>query len=227
MPERYALFQIEKISSRFLVPAGVPSGVKRSYNISPTQMAPVVLSIGGVREIRRMKWGFIPQGAKNANSVFRYKTYEVKSEGIFDKSMWKHAIDSQRCLVPVDGFFEWKKTADQKQPFYIQPEGGEMSALGGVYSSWTDPDGVEHGTFAIVTVPANSDLGAIGQRMPVVLRDEDEAAWLDPTVRDLSSLYAIMKPRADGELVIQPANPAISSVKIDNEQLLSQPKTSP
>ena len=116
------------------------------------------MSRNGTPELELMKWGFIPEGAKDANSVFRYKTFNARAEGIFEKPTWKNAIRSGRCLVPANGFYEWTKTTDGKQPFFLRPNDGTLCAFAGIYSSWTDPEGVEHGMFAITTTVANQEM---------------------------------------------------------------------
>ena len=157
MSSRYALFDTGSLRDRFALASGVPKGVKPHYNISPVQTVPVVVSRDGKNEMELMKWGFIPNGAPNANSVFRYKTFNARSEGIFDKPTWQTAIRSSRCLIPANGFYEWKKTADKKQPFYIHPTDQSTFAFAGLYSTWTDPEGNEWGTCSIVTTNSGAE----------------------------------------------------------------------
>lgn len=221
MSERYTLYQIENLRDRFTLPHGVPQGVKKSYNISPTQLHPVVITNDeGVVEMKRMKWGFVPHRAKDTHGVFRYKTFDAKSEDVFEKVTWQHAIRHSRCLIPANGYYEWQQTPDGKRPFYITTKDQELFAMAGIYSSWTDPDGVEWGTYAVVTVVSNLEMATINPRMPVILRPEDEATWLDPTVDDYSSLYDCMRTYPDGMLQIKLANPEVKSPKINRPELI-------
>lgn len=220
MPDRYTLFEIEKLRDRFHLPQGVPSGVKRSYNISPTQSSPVIVNRAGARELTQMKWGFIRSHAKDANGVFRYKTHIAKSEGIFTKPTWGEAIRHSRCLIPANGFYEWQATSDGKRPFYIRPKDQDVFAFAGICSSWTDPEGVEWGTYSIVTTVPNKEMGTINKRMPVILHSEDEATWLDPAVDDVSTLYKIMRPYDDEMLQIKMVTPDVKSTKINDPRLI-------
>lgn len=219
MAERYTLYEIEKLRDRFQLAQGVPAGVKRSYNISPTQLAPVIVSRDGVNVLERMKWGFIPATAKDDNSVFRYKTYLAKSEGIFSKSTWQEPIRHSRCLVPANGYYEWHQTTDGKLPFYIRPADQDLFALAGVYSSWTDPSGQEWGTYAIVTT-----LHDRGPKQPlqraIILNPSDEAEWLDPAVDDMNTLYGLMRPTSEDMLQIHRVTPDVKNTKANGEQLI-------
>ncbi len=219
MAERYTLFEIEKLRDRFHLPSGVPAGVKKSYNISPTGSAPVILNRAGVIVLERMKWGFIPSGAKDNNSVFRYKTYMAKSEGIFDKPTWAEAIRHTRCLIPANGFYEWQQTQEGKLPFYIRPVDQELFAFAGVYTTWKDPDGVEWNTYAIVTVMQDRSPKQ-SLRRPVIVRPADEAEWLDPTIDDMNTLYGLMRPYTEDMLKIHRVTPDVKNTKLNDPKTI-------
>ncbi|MEO8691642.1 MAG: SOS response-associated peptidase [Candidatus Saccharimonas sp.] len=220
MIERYNLFEIENLRDRFVLPDGVPAGVKKSYNISPTQFAPVVLVRDGKRIIERKMWGFVPASAKDTRSVFRYKTTVAKSEGLFDKPTWRDVAHAQRCLVPANGYYEWRKTIDGKRPFYVQVADQPLLSLAGVYSTWTDVDGKEVGTFAIVTVGDNSHTG----RSPVVIASNDEADWLNPAVNDASSVYGIIRPLSSDMLTGYEVTTDLKNSKLNSPSLLNPVK---
>lgn len=224
MSERYALYEIDKLRDRYKLPSGVPKGVKASYNISPTQIAPVVVIRDGVRVLERMKWGFIPIGAKDANSVFRYKTFAARSEDSFDKTTWKHAIRYSRCLIPANGFYEWQAiTGGKKIAHFIRPKDQGVFSLAGVYSTWQDPEAVRWGMFAVVTTMANKEMSVLSNRMPVILHPEDEATWLDPMIDDANTLYDLMRPYYASEMLeIRAVGPDINSTKIDIPQLIDK-----
>ncbi|MCY1543176.1 SOS response associated peptidase (SRAP) [compost metagenome] len=169
-----------------------------------------------------MKWGFIPKDAPNANSVFRYKTFTARSEGIFDKPTWQTAIRSTRCLIPANGFYEWKKTADSKQPFYIHPTDQPTFAFAGLYSSWTDPEGKEWGTCSIITTNSGAESDMTPSRLPVIVHPDDEADWLNPEISDINTLYRIMRPYDPNQLEIIKISDAINSTKIDKPYLIER-----
>lgn len=218
MAERYTLYEIEKLRDRFALANGVPEGVKRSYNISPTQLGAVIVKRDGVNVLERMKWGFIPATAKNNNSVFRYKTYLTKSEGIFSKSTWQESIRQNRCLIPANGYYEWQQTPGGKLPFYIRPIDQDLFAFAGVYSSWTDPDGKEWGTYAIVTAQSDRGLKRPFQR-PIILHPDAESDWLDATIADSSALYGLMRPTSEDKLRIHSVTPDVKNTKLNSDKL--------
>jgi putative SOS response-associated peptidase YedK len=222
MSSRYALFEIDKLRDRFALASGVPKGIKPHYNISPVQSVPVVVSVDGKNEMSLMKWGFIPKGAANANSVFRYKTFNARSEGIFDKPTWQTAIRSTRCLIPANGFYEWKKTSNSKQPFYIQPTDQSVFGFAGLYSSWTDPEGKEWGTCSIVTTNSGAESDVTPSRLPVIVHPDDEADWLNPEIDDINILYRIMRPYDPDKLLAVMVGDDINSSKIDTPRLIEK-----
>lgn len=199
----------------------MPKGLKKRYNIAPGQMSPVIVEHGRKQQIQMMKWGFIPQLAKNANSIFRYKTFNARSEDVFGKSTWREAIRTRRCLVPSNGFYEWAVTADGKRPYFIQPKDQSLFSFAGVYSSWTDPDGVEWGTYSIVTTTPNKEIRTIHKRMPVILHPNDEALWLDPSITDAGILYDYMRPYPNDMLSLTEVGPEVNSAKVDNARLMA------
>lgn len=221
MSDRYALYEIDKLRDRFALPAGVPSGVKPSYNISPTQTVPAVVSIDGVPTMQRMKWGFVPANAKDLNSVFRYKTHRANSEGIFSKPTWADAIRTQRCLIPANGFYEWKQAPEGKRAFYIAPADQSVFALAGLYGHWTDPAGEEWGVCALITTATGSETEKMPSRLPVILDPADETDWLNPDINDISSLYKIMRPYEPELLTITRVGDEINSLKVDSPSLIA------
>jgi putative SOS response-associated peptidase YedK len=221
MFERYSLFEIDKLRDRYLLPAGVPKGVKPSYNISPTQLAPVVIVHDGTRVMESMKWGFIRHRAKDANAVFRYKTFIAKSEDMFTKDHLVHAAHTSRCLIPVNGFYVWRVTSVGKQAHYVRLSDQGMFTLAGVYSSWQDPSGKEWGTFAVVTTRANQQMSVLSNRMPLILDSQDEAAWLDTTGNDTKTIFNLMRPYDDDKLLeIKHVSPEVLNTKVDSVDLI-------
>lgn len=216
MIDRYALYEIENLRDRFQLGSGVPKGVKKHYNISPTQTNPVVVSRDNKPEVELMKWGFIPHGAKDTNSVFRYKTFNARSEGIFEKPSWQQAIRTRRCLVPANGFYQWKSASDGKKAFFVRLNDQALFAFAGIYSSWIDPDGVECGTYTIITTEASN-----GIRNPIILRPGDEAQWLDPTIDDANTLYASMRPYSEDMFSTIQVSQDVNSLKVDKPHLIT------
>lgn len=225
MSSRYTLFQLDQIRERFQIEASLPDGLKKRYNIAPGQTAPVIVERSRQPVLEMMKWGFVPLYAKDTNSIFRYRTFSARSENIFDKATWKEAIRSRRCLVPSNGFYEWRLTPSGKQPFFIRPKDQGLFAMAGIYSSWQDPDGMEWSTYSIVTTPSNKEMQSIHDRMPVILHPNDEAIWLDPAISDAGILYDFMRAYPNDSLLLNEVGPAVNSVKVDNAQLMTRLRT--
>ncbi|UCE97166.1 MAG: SOS response-associated peptidase [Dehalococcoidia bacterium] len=151
------------------------------------------------------QWGLVPSWVKNSltASKIRTKTLNARAETVFEKPSFKHSILSKRCLVLVDGFYEWRHENKKTYPYYVRLRDEKPFALAGIWDSWTNQlDGKNTETFSIVTTRANSLLEKIHntrKRMPVILTKEDESVWLDNnTSKD--TLISIMIPYDDKKL---------------------------
>jgi putative SOS response-associated peptidase YedK len=193
MISRYALYSIAELSNRFSITAGLPKGVKPHYNISPTISAPVIVNEQGTPTITFMNWGLLAKGAKDTNSVFRYKTYNIPSEGVLSRHSWDTAVRERRCLVPADGFYQLNGSG-KKQAFYTTLKDSSLFAFAGVYNSWEDANGEVQNTYSIITTGSDDALPGVSGRLPNIISREDEARWLDPTITDAGSLYDMLRP---------------------------------
>lgn len=220
MISRYALYTTSDLTDRFHLEGGLPKGTKPSYNISPTVTAPVIVSDDGKPALKRMKWGLIAKGAKDTNSVFRYKTYNIPSEKIFSRHSWEQAVRERRCLVPVNGFYELNERG-KKQAYYVQTNDKALFSLAGIYSSWEDPEGITHGTFSVITIEANAGMPESSSRMPIIIKQEDEARWIDPTVGDMGSLYDMLRAYPSDQLKVIEVSPAVHSPKASGPTLIA------
>ncbi len=220
MIEHYSLHEINKLTDRFGLTDGVPKGVKPRYNISPVQPAPVISKNDGKTELRMMNWGLVPQGAKDANSVFRYKTFNTKSENVFSKPVWETAVRQQRCIIPVNGFYMVRSGGDNKDAYYFTSGDESLLGLAGMYTTWTDPNGEQQQTYTLLTIEANKVMPLPFGRIPVILHGDDEARWLDTTIQDFSSLVSVMRPYEGATLAYRRASDDVNSAKIDAPHLI-------
>lgn len=160
-----------------------PAETATHYNIAPTQPAAVVRVIraapGGQREMTVMRWGLIPSWADDP--AIGNRLINARSETAAEKPSFRAALKQRRCLVPVDGFYEWHATAKGKtrQPHLIRLKNGQPFALAGLWEQWTAPDGELVESFTILTTDANDVLRPIHDRMPVIVAPEDYDRWLD------------------------------------------------
>lgn len=219
MIEHYALHAIGNITDRFSLTDGMPKGVKPRFNVSPNQLSPVIISSEGKIVLKTMSYGLVPDGAKDANSVFRYKTFNVKSEKVFSKPVWETAVRTQRCIIPMNGFY-MQRSGKDGDVYYFSPTDNKLMAMAGIYTNWTNPSSEHQHTFALLTIDSNSAMPLPFARMPIILHSEDEASWLDAQVQDFSSLVKIMRPFEGDTLRYALVSNDVMSAKNDSPSLL-------
>lgn len=221
MTSRYALYTTDQLRGRFAPHGATPKGVKPHYNISPTMRVPVIVWRNDKAVIEQMIWGFVPSGAADTNSVFRYKTYAARFEKILDTHTFRTALRTQRCLIPANGFYEWKRD-DSHQPFYIHLKTTRLFAMAGLYSEWQDPNGDTYGMCTVITIASDGHGGSLPRQLPVIVDTADEAAWLNPAINDLSSLFQIIRPSEAALFELFPVDNLINSKKIDTPRLIEK-----
>ncbi len=156
---------------------------KARYNVAPTQPSPVITLHDGQRTVEMMRWGLVPFWATKPGHARPPLMINARKESLEAKQWFREALAHRRCLVPADGFFEWKRD-DPKHPMpiYLRPESHKLIAFAGLWARAKAADGTEQLSFAIVTGPPNALVKPIHDRMPVVLAESAYAAWLDPMV---------------------------------------------
>ena len=139
------------------------------YNVAPTQSVPAVRAEDIKRELVMMHWGLIPSWAKDAK--IGYRLINARADGVATKPSFRSAFKRRRCLILTDGFYEWKKLDEGKQPYFIHMKDDEPFAFAGLWESWHNPDdGEEVISSSIITTDANKLMEPIHNRMPVILR---------------------------------------------------------
>lgn len=186
------------------------------YNIAPGQLVPVVTRKSPNRA-ENMKWGLIPFWAKDPR--IGYRLINARSETVAAKPSFRKAFRIQRCLVPANGFYEWKQT-DGKTPYYIHLKDNGLFAFAGIFDVWKDAEGYEVKTFTILTTSPNSLVASIHSRMPAMLKEPDEEVWLDPSVQEPNRLLVLLSPYDPSDLDAYPVSKAVNSARIDNETLI-------
>lgn len=169
-----------------------------SYNIAPTQPIAVIAEEGGARRLVTLRWGLIPVWAKDP--AIGHKMINARAETLAQKPSFRTAFKKRRCLIVADGFYEWRKAGDRKTPLYIRLQSGRLFGFAGLYEHWTSPAGEIIRTCAIITTEANDLMRPIHHRMPVILRKEHYALWLDPTIEDAELLLPLLQPFASEEM---------------------------
>lgn len=206
---RYTLYEIDEVGARFEVE--VPDDLKPNYNAAPTQVMPVITKDG----LQIMRWGLIPAWAKDEK--IGYKMINARAETIFEKPMWKGIVKKNRCLIPANGFYEWKKVSDGKQPYYIHLPDEKLFAFAGIWEAWKH-DGVEWHTYSIITTSPNGEMENIHDRMPVILEEEEEQDWL--FADDQSTYEKFLNPLPDNSLRMHEVSKDVNVVKINRKELI-------
>lgn len=200
----------EKAEKRFSVKLTEPW--KPRYNVAPLQVMPVITN-KNPKEFSFFHWGFIPNWALDEKAALNL--INARAETMFSKIPFKQAVRTQRCLIPADGFFEWKKQGKLKIPYRITLNSDEAFAFAGVWDSWERPaDGEIINTFSIITTEANSMMKEIHERMPVILSKDLEQSWLDNALND-AEIQMLLKPFDPDKMNYYKVNKIMNSVDYD------------
>ena len=211
---RYSLAQPDTAAERFGFVDWHERRIQPRFNIAPSQLVLAVVAGPGGREAPLMRWGFQPGYLKDP----RLAPINAKAETLLDKPLFRHAAAHKRCLIPADGFWEWRTVAGAKRgvPTHIRLKSGEPFALAGLWIP--SPDGEL--TCAIVTTAANELLAPIHSRMPAILRPQDEALWLDRSVADPPAVMSCLRPYDSSLMEAFSVSSRVNSVTNDGPELL-------
>lgn len=166
------------------------------WNIAPTQPIAIVRTgLDHRREFALVRWGFIPSWAKKDyfEKVGTRPLNNARGETVAEKPVFRHAFRRRRCLIPADGFYEWRTEDGARQPYLIAPTAGGTFAFGGVWETAIDPDGGEIDTAAIITIEAGPDVAPLHNREPVVVAPADYARWLDEDERSAKDAAMLVR----------------------------------
>ncbi len=192
-----------------------------SWNVAPSQSALVVRRHPetGERRLDVLRWGLVPSFIKDLKAA--RKPINARSETAATTDLFRSAMTSRRCLVPVNAFYEWRHQADGKQPFAFARRDGEQLALAGIWEGWRGPENEILRTFAILTTAANATMAPVHNRMPVILEPADWRRWLGEVAGDAGSL---LRPAADDLLRSWPVSRRVNGPRHDGADLL-EPST--
>ena len=196
----------------------------KRYNIAPSQNAPVIIRQNQEDYLELFRWGLIPSWAKDPSIGNRM--INARAEGIGEKPSFRKPFKRTRCLVPADSFYEWKldENGRTKTPMRVVLKSREPFAFAGLWDIWKDPKGKEIRSFTIITTNANNLLRSIHDRMPVILKKDDEEAWLDQN-EEVSKLILMLNPLPDEEMEAYPVSKVVNSPRNDNEECIKPLKS--
>jgi len=188
------------------------------YNLCPTQNSPVLRRVDGERQFDLMRWQLVP--ATEPAFTTRLSTINARSETIFESRLYRDLVIRQRCIVPISGFFEWKRNAHRPRPFKIHLRDEAIMSLAGIWERWRPGTQNEQMSFSILTTAANEFMRDIHNRMPVILGRDDEDAWLDPENSATESLQLILKPCPSAWLTAAEVSPLVNSPRNNRPEVL-------
>src|SRR6266852_9641821 len=214
---------VERLSEKFQFPKIIP--LKPRYNIAPSQPVAVVrlLPDDSDRKLAMLRWGLIPPWIKDPTSGAQ--PINAKSETVAEKPMFREAFKRRRCLVPADGFYEWKQEGGRKRPVYIRMKDGEPFAFAGLWERWVGEEDEFIESCTILTTEPNDLLEPIHNRMPVILDSKDYDLWLDPDVQQPDKLRPLLRPYPPEPMTFYQVNLRVNSPKHD-DQLCLEPMLS-
>jgi len=190
-----------------------------NYNVAPSHRMPVVgANKDGRRTIKPFRWGLLPFWAKEEK--VSYSMINARGESVDNKKSYKRSFERKRCLVPANGFYEWKGPKGDKTPYYIYPTHDELFAFAGIYNVWQSPDGKKVPTYSIITTEANTKMSKLHDRMPVMLVQEEFGEWLDPTNHNTTALKDLLKPFPDDGIGFHQVGKAVGKVQNNSKELL-------
>ena len=187
------------------------------FNIAPTLRVPVVRHGRRGREIEAMTWGLTPSWAKDRTGA---RPINARAETLFERPMFRNAIQRRRCLLPADGFYEWRRGGVRKQPYHVGMADGSLLALAGLWEFWAQEGRTPLVSCTIVVTQANALMAPIHERMPVIIGPADHARWLDPALSDRAAIEAMLAPFPAERMRAYPISTRVNDVKNDGPELI-------
>ena len=212
---------VSEIKLVFSIPAHRPTpNFAPSWNAAPTDQLPIVRydAKAGERSLDVLRWGLVPYWAKDIKVGFA--NINAKAEGIENRPAFREAFQRRRCLVPVDNFYEWKKTPTGKQPYAVALADRRLMALAGLWENWRSPANEWVRSFAIVTCPPNELCAELHNRMPVVLGPETWPAWLGEEPADPRQLKDMLAPYPSEGMTCWSVSTRVGNVKNNDPSLI-------
>jgi putative SOS response-associated peptidase YedK len=190
------------------------------YNIAPTQNVAVVRERrNGERVLQLLRWGLIPSWAKDP--AIGNRMINARAETLAAKPAFKRPFARQRCIVPADGFYEWKRTDGAKQPYYIRREDGGPLAFAGLWDRWRSDGDATVDSFTIVTTTPNDLVAPIHNRMPAILLPDGYDMWLDPEGRDVDDLSSLLGPYPAEDMTAYPVSRFVNNPRNEGPECVS------
>lgn len=217
---RYTIVvSIEELMLRYLSDLPTSPYTPR-YNVAPMQQVLAVVNDGERNRLGELRWGLVPSWA--SDEKIGSKMINARAETLLEKPSFRSLVARRRALVPADGFYEWKQNGGEKQPMRITMRDGGIFSMAALYDTWVAPDGRKLGTCTIITTTPNELMAGIHDRMPVIVRPEDEAFWLDRGNADTTGLMSLLRPYDAGRMRAYPVSRIVGNVKNDVPECIEE-----
>jgi putative SOS response-associated peptidase YedK len=211
---------IEELMLRYYIDQKTNRYHTPRYNVAPTQMVLAVINDGERNRIGELQWGLVPSWANDQK--IGYKMINARSETLLEKASFKNLINRKRCILPADGFFEWKKQNGKKQPMRITMKDKNIFSMAGLYDTWQSEDGKKINTCTIITTQPNQLMKDIHDRMPVILKEEDEEVWLNRNNTNIEELMSLLQPFPEDLMYAYPVSPIVGNVRNDTPECVEE-----
>jgi putative SOS response-associated peptidase YedK len=214
-----ATLEFSDIPVRWNLDRDLPKYTPR-FNVAPetSPNIPVIIRQKGVNECRLIHWGLIPHWA--ADPSIGNRTINARAETLTELPSFKHIVDRRRYIIPADGFYEWRKEGKRKVPTWVYLKTKEPFAFAGLWDVWRKPDGKRVESFTIITTEPNELVRPVHNRMPVILRLEDEATWLDTSRTSFAQAKSVLQPYPDELMDAHDVSPIVNSAKYDGPECI-------
>jgi putative SOS response-associated peptidase YedK len=214
---RFTLRQPAERIARELQLEEIPA-LEARYNIAPTQEILAIRHSPDGNEASMFKWGLIPSWAKDTS--IGAKLINARSETVNEKPSFREAFKRRRCIIPVDGFYEWQRAGNKKRPFYFRFKDDRLFGFAGLWEKWRTPYGESVESCSILTTDANKMLSEVHHRMPVILYPDTYELWLDEDERKQGLRKKLLRPFPASEMIAYPVSTSINSSYHQGEELV-------
>jgi putative SOS response-associated peptidase YedK len=220
---RYSLSRPDKLAGLIAEVAVLPPDfvpLAPRYNIAPSQTAPVIIEVEARRELVLLRWGLVPFWANDEAGGPRM--INARAESLAGKPALQRLQAHRRCLVPADGFYEWRRAGKLKLPVRFTLEDGGIFAFAGLWDRWVRPEGGGLETFTIITTRANELVSAVHARMPAMIPPQHWKEWMEPAI-GVARWKSLLEPYSATAMRAHDANPLLNSPAVDSSECLAPP----
>jgi len=190
-----------------------------TWNAAPSQHLPVIVEDEGIWHLRPMQWGLIPKWTKPGEKP-RVAPINARAETLSEKPMFRSLIKRQRCLVPANGFYEWKRTGGPKQPYFIFLRDEPIMLMAGLYDHAKQVSGDPLQSYTIITGGPNVLMQEIHDRMPMIIHPDDAVFWMDRDIEEPEALAPLLQPIAADEMEMIPVSTSVNNVRNNGPELI-------